>query len=158
MKFIDLKLYILADRIHHLNKRNRIRFERVLRRLKRRRNHVWSDLIAARDLPQAEPLVQELLEDVGEWRVKLQEFFHAHPGKPDDALQDRLGARLGHLEDRIEKALDKAPAGAISQLDGENLYRLLGAYRSASEAVIAYARAVGGIDWARWREDRKSVV
>jgi hypothetical protein len=62
MKFIDLKLYILADRIHHLNARTRVRFERVLRRLKRRRDHVWSDLIAARDLPieHATPMIDRI--------------------------------------------------------------------------------------------------
>ena len=51
MRFIDLKLFILDKRIRHLNNPSRPRFEKVLSRLKRRRNHVWSELLEVRDLP-----------------------------------------------------------------------------------------------------------
>jgi len=115
-------------------------------------------LSVARDLPQAEMLVQELLEDVREWRERVQAVLHAyaHDLTVDqaDVLHDRLTARLEHLETRIENAMDTAPAGAVSEQDNENFYVILGAWRSISEAVIAFARAAGAIEWARWREAR----
>ncbi len=115
-------------------------------------------LLAARDLPQAELLVEELLEDVREWRERVQAVLHAyaHDLAVDqaDALHDRLTARLEHLEARIEETLDTAPAGAVSEQDSENFYVILGAWRSISEAVIDFARAAGAIEWARWREAR----
>ena len=42
----------------------------------------------------------------------------------------------------------------MSPGEGEDLYRLLGAYRSVSEALVDYARAAGAIDWEPWREAR----
>ena len=58
------------------------------------------------------------------------------------------------LEARIREALDKAPEDRISDRDAENFYRLLGAYRGVSEALVEYAGNAGGIDWERWREER----
>lgn len=62
MRFIDLKLFILDKRIRHLNTRSRSRFEKVLCRLKRRRNHVWSELMEVRDLPEdaASPAIEHI--------------------------------------------------------------------------------------------------
>jgi uncharacterized membrane protein YccC len=116
--------------------------------------HRTQELFAARDLPQADLLVQELFADISEWRSKLQEVLLADVDGTAEVLQDRLVTRLGHLETRIEETVNKATSGEISGRDSENLYRLLAAYRGVSEAVVAYARAVSGIDWARWREPR----
>ena len=107
----------------------------------------------ARANPQA-----ELLTDVRAWRLKVQEalqgFSRDPAAAPADALRERLRARLEHLEGRIEETLDKAEEGELSDRDGENLYRLLGAYRGLSEAGIEYAGTAEGIEWERWRESR----
>jgi len=42
----------------------------------------------------------------------------------------------------------------VSSQDGENFYRLLGAYRGLSEAMVEYAGASGVIDWAGWRQEK----
>ncbi len=62
MRFIDLKLFILDKRIQHLNNRSRTRFEKVLHRLQRRRNYVWSELLEVRDLPAdvASPAIEHI--------------------------------------------------------------------------------------------------
>ena len=38
--------------------------------------------------------------------------------------------------------------------DEEKFYRLLGAYRAVSEALVDYAGDTADINWARWREER----
>ena len=43
---------------------------------------------------------------------------------------------------------------AVQPGDGECFYRLLGAFRSVSEALVRYADAAPGIEWSRWREER----
>jgi hypothetical protein len=51
-------------------------------------------------------------------------------------------------------ALNKAPESKVSDLTGENFYRLLGAYRGVSEALVNYVGSAGTIDWERWKEER----
>ncbi len=114
--------------------------------------------LEARESPQAALLVHELLEDVRAWRLKVQEVFQGwsrDPANPSvDALRERLAARLGHLEGRIEETLNKATEGDLTDQDSERLYRLLGAYRGLAEAGIEYAATAEGIEWSRWRESR----
>ena len=109
--------------------------------------------VAARELPQAQLIAKELSDDVSEWRGKLQGVFKSYETEAADVLKERLNARLAHLEKRIEEAVNKAAVEADDH-EAENLYRVLGAYRGVSEAALAYAHAVGGIDWGRWREAR----
>ena len=62
MRYIDLKLFILDKRIRHLKAGTRARFEKVLHRIKRRRDHVWSELMTVRDLPAdlASPAIEHI--------------------------------------------------------------------------------------------------
>jgi hypothetical protein len=75
-------------------------------------------------------------------------------GGEREALRSRLDGILGHLEERIKGALDKAPEGSFSDRDGESFYRLLGTYRGVSEALINYAGSEGEIDWGQWKDAR----
>ena len=108
--------------------------------------------------PHAKLLVRGLLTDVRAWRLKVREtlqgFSRDPAAAPADALRERLAAELEHLEGRIEETLGKAGEGELSDRDGERFYRLLGAYRGLSEAVIDYAVTAEGIAWDRWREAR----
>ena len=116
------------------------------------------ELMDTRDHPQAPLLVRELLMDLRAWRLKVQEIlllFSSDPAAtPKDQLSKRLSANLDRLEGRIEQTLNQASEGELSTADGENFYRLLGAYRGVSEAVVAYAGAAQGIAWERWRDSR----
>ena len=116
------------------------------------------ELMETRADPQAPLLVRELLSDLRVWRLGVQGtllLFSRDPAAASvDHLRERLSAKLEHLEGRIEETLNKVGEGDISDLDGERFYRLLGAYRGLSDAVVAYAGVAQGIDWKRWRESR----
>jgi uncharacterized membrane protein YccC len=116
------------------------------------------ELLEERGNPQAQFLVQELQEDVRAWRLRVQETFQRlseNPATGDrETFRTKLDGILDHLEERIKGALDKAPEGQFSDRDGENFYRLLGAYRGVSEALINYVGSTDTIDWTQWEEAR----
>lgn len=116
------------------------------------------ELLDVRAKPQATLLVRELLTDVRAWRLQVQEVlrdFSRDPAAVTSAeLRERLTAGLEYLEGRIEEILDKEGEGELSEQGGENFYRLLGAYRGLSDAVIEYAGIAEGIEWGCWRESR----
>ena len=58
------------------------------------------------------------------------------------------------LESRIKKILDRIEDNQLSEIDKENFYRLLGAYRGVSDALLEYSGNAGLIDWTEWREAR----
>lgn len=69
-------------------------------------------------------------------------------------LRERLAARLGHLETRIEQSLNGIPEGELSAADGERFFRLHGAYRGVSEAVADCFARTEAVEWARFSESR----
>jgi hypothetical protein len=117
-----------------------------------------AELLAERGSPQASFLVQELLLDVRAWHVKVQKSFQRLIENPAAGEEEKFRAGLAHilnhLEQRIEETLNKSVKKELSDLDGISFYRLLGAYRGVSEALVAYAGCAHTIDWARWREER----
>ena len=116
------------------------------------------ELMDAREAKQSALLVQEMLTDVRAWRLKVQDAFQGWSRDaevaPAEVLRQRLTARLGDLERRIEETLNTIGEGRLSDQEREYFYRLLGAYRGLSEAALDYATTVDGIDWSRWRESR----
>jgi len=58
------------------------------------------------------------------------------------------------LEARIQEALDKSDEARVSAEESGNMYRLLGAHRGVSEALVNFASKTVGIDWVRLREER----
>jgi hypothetical protein len=120
--------------------------------------HRLQELFEARRSPQAQFLVQELGEYIRDWRFKVQEVFQLLSEDPaagkQEALRTRLDRNLVQMEVRIKEALNKADEGQLRDRDGENFYRLLGAYRGVAEAAVAYAGVSGAIDWMPWYEER----
>jgi len=116
------------------------------------------ELLEAGVFQQSDLLVRELLADVRRWRVAVQEIFGQLADKPEIAetasLQSRLDAVLVRLEARIRMALDQIDAARVSAEESGNMYRLLGAHRGVSEALVNFAGKTVGIDWARLREER----
>jgi len=115
-------------------------------------------LLEERDNPQAQLLVQQLLEDFRAWRLGIQKTFMGLSMDPaagkQAAFRDKLDEMLQRLEAHIQDAIDKAPEKDYSDQDAENFYRLLGAYRGVSEGLVDYATNAGVIDWAPWHEER----
>jgi hypothetical protein len=71
-----------------------------------------------------------------------------------DAMLEKLKEIVQSLEGRIEDTMTAAADDQISGQEGENFYRLLGAYRGLSEALVNYSGSTVTIDWTRWREER----
>jgi uncharacterized membrane protein YccC len=116
------------------------------------------ELLEERGNPQAQFLVQELQADVHAWRLRVQETFQRLSEDPAagerETFRTKLDGLLGHLEERIKGALDKAAEGQLRAQDGANFYRLLGAYRGVLEAMVNYAEITDAIDWTQWEEAR----
>jgi len=114
------------------------------------------EALEARALLPYEGIGHELYSEIDAWRTGLQEIFRSLSLDPDAAdhagFRARLDGKLARLEAHIEDALNKADTTGISPQVVENSYRLLGAHRSLSEAVIAFAQQVPAIDWPRLRE------
>jgi len=120
--------------------------------------HRLQELFEARRNPQAQFLVDELSEDIRDWRFKMQEIFQLLAKNPaaikHDSLRTRMDRNMEEIEARIKRVLNKADKGQISDRDSENFYHILGAYRGVSEAAVAYVGVSGAIDWKPWHEER----
>ena len=76
-------------------------------------------------------------------------------GTDSTALRSRLDKKLAAMEERIEQALNTAPPGSDGTgIESEELYRLLGAYRGLSQAIIDVAESGAQLDWVALRESR----
>jgi hypothetical protein len=97
-------------------------------------------------------------QSVHAWRESIESLFVKWSGNPGSEpavdLEQRLAAMLSELEQRIDATIEQAGRESLSEEDGENFYRLLGAYRGVSEAAVAYAGNAATIDWADWREEK----
>jgi uncharacterized membrane protein YccC len=115
-------------------------------------------LLEARETRQAESLAREMKQSVHAWRESIESLFVKWSGNPGSEpavdLEQRLAAMLSELEQRIDATIEQAGRESLSEEDGENFYRLLGAYRGVSEAAVAYAGNAATIDWADWREEK----
>jgi hypothetical protein len=116
------------------------------------------NLLEAREPRQAESLAREMQESVHAWRERIESLFVKWSGNPGSVpavdLEQRLAAVLSVLEQRIDAITAQPDRATLSAEDGENFYRLLGAYRGVSEATVAYAGIAGTIDWAEWGEEK----
>ena len=115
-------------------------------------------LLEARALPQAQVFIDELLVDSRAWRINLQDTFQHLSKYPMIENQVEFYLKLTEitefLESRIKIILDRIEDDQLSEIDKENFYRLLGAYRGVSDALLEYSGNARLIDWAEWREAR----
>ena len=115
-------------------------------------------LVDAHKHPQAELLVSQLRDDLRTWRLKVEDQFHGWAEDPTarlgEDLQARLAAKLTSMEARVVEVVDLVPHGELSDEDWKHFYRLLGSYRSLSEAVVGHACLAETVDFGQWREAR----
>ena len=116
------------------------------------------DLIEARTTAQSQGLVRELSAQVSAWRTGLEEILSNISQRPDAAdfagLRAQLDATLEHMEGQIVKAGAGADQTSVSMRESEDSFRLLGALRGVSEALVNVAKQLRGIDWVHLREER----
>jgi hypothetical protein len=100
----------------------------------------------------------ELQREIETWRSALRTNFRRLAVDPDagDATGFRaaLDGKLQALEDQIKKTLNRRDQVRLSGEQEVGAYRLLGAHRGLSEAVIAFTKAAGVVNWPRLREER----
>ena len=103
-------------------------------------------------------LVNELGDEAAHWRRKLQEAFVSLGSAPADleqkAYRTSLDRLMHRMEKRIREILDRSTGEQLSREDGQDFYRLLGAYHGVSESLVGYTAAAGAIDWSPWHEER----
>lgn len=107
---------------------------------------------------QAESVVQELLKDMRAWRVEMQNIFQHLSKDPamgeSEIFCNKLTKIMDRLEGRINEMVNNSSTEEISSQDAKNFYRMLGAYRGVSVALINYVESTDVIDWSQWREER----
>jgi len=122
--------------------------------------HRIKDLVEAAGAPQADAVERQLREELAAWHQVIEGRFRLRGDGPAPMIEslpdarDRLAARLARLEARIEEMFAQAGEASLSTEDCRNLYRLLGSYRSVSEAAVGFAELADGIDWSEWQEPR----
>jgi hypothetical protein len=116
------------------------------------------DLVEARATAQSPELVRELSAEVRVWRTDLRKILSNLSQRPEAAdfadLQAQLDATLERVEGKIGKAVAGGNPTNLSGQEHENSFRLLGALRGVSEALVDFAKQVKGIDWIHLREER----
>ena len=116
------------------------------------------ELVEVRGSLRNQYLIDELGDEALDWRRGLQEAFVDLASAPADLRQEtyrsRLDGLIERLETRIRQTLDRSTEEQFSREDGEQLYRLLGAYRGVSESLVGYTAAAGAIEWGPWHEER----
>lgn len=119
--------------------------------------HGIERLTETRDAGQAKPLARELRDDLDTWCESVEIVFHRWSEnlqpEPGVALREKLVSWMTGLDERIGRAMKQSEMETLDESDLEEFYRLLAAFRSVSEAVVAYAVAGCTIDWAQWREE-----
>jgi len=115
-------------------------------------------LMEARANPQSQLLLDELLADGHIWRTRLQETFQSltdYPALNHHARwQQQMAETMALFELRIATLLNQSNDVALSRVEKENFYYLLGAYQGVSDAILEYSSYAQLINWEQWHEDR----
>jgi len=118
------------------------------------------EMVEARELPQADLLVEATIDDLRAWRLTAQEQLRFWADDPalavsqGSAIRDRLVARISRLEAQIGETIRGVKEGQVEQGELENFYRILGSFEGMTESGIEYSQAAEEIDWAMWKEAR----
>lgn len=115
-------------------------------------------LLDAESAAQSSILAQELLQDMHDWRSGVQDTLRQLSTAPETVnyaqLRSRLEAIISRLEVHVDGTLNIRGVTDGQPGNGDNLYRLLGAYRGFSEVLVELAGLMYPINWANLRESR----
>jgi hypothetical protein len=115
------------------------------------------ELQEVRSLPQSAHLSTALKTDMLAWRERVLDIMQQlseNPAYRERLERSRLDNILAGVESRIEQCLDGSANAKLSSEDEQNFYRLLGAYRGTSEALLDFDQQAAKVDWAPWYEER----
>jgi hypothetical protein len=115
------------------------------------------ELLEVRALPQSPVLVEALGEDMQAWRDKIIAALHllsADPSQSGSLVREGLDKRLARMEQRVAEVLNDHSIEQQGREYEANFYRLLGAYRGTSLALLDFAELAVNVDWNPWFEER----
>jgi uncharacterized membrane protein YccC len=115
------------------------------------------EMQVARSLSQSAMLTRKLKNDMLAWRervIEIMQQLSIDPAYRKKLERGRLDTLLAGLENRIEQCLDGTAEHELSSADEQNFYRLLGAYRGTSEALLEFAHQAATVDWNPWYKER----
>ena len=115
------------------------------------------ELLEVRQLPQSPRLVAALAADMQVWRehaLGALDLLSTDPSQSVRFRRFRLEEQLTLIENRVEEILNEAGSDMLEPEHRGNFYRLLGAYRGSSEALLDFAELGANVDWAPWYEER----
>ena len=96
-----------------------------------------------------------ILED---WHTVMLHEFAILAAAPDTdrvaQLRRDIAEAAGRFEERLQSFIDKKGGILKSEKDSVSCYRLLGACRGVSEALIRYTDNSAAIKWQPWHEER----
>ncbi len=125
-----------------------------MRQISRRLN----GLVALRAHHQSRILVEGVDVELCTWRRSVIEILRGMSDDPNAAaeadLRNRLSSTMQRLEEQIVASLDAATEDQFTEQETSDFYRLLGAYRGVSEALVGFAGRARDIQWAPWHEER----
>jgi len=102
--------------------------------------------------------VRDFVPGAADWKASVQSTFlklSTDPTAGDPAsYHSRLCSIMAAMEQHIQSQVNALAKGQVSVQDGENFYRLLGAWRGVSEALVAYAGNTKPVKWTPWHEER----
>ena len=110
------------------------------------------------DRLEQELQAQELRAGVQAWQTRIREFFQLLSKNPTAGnsviFYPVLKGVLENLEVRTQETLNGLSIDQVAPQDEESIYRLLGAYRGASEAIGDYVKSTDAIHWSPWKEEK----
>ena len=115
------------------------------------------ELQEVRSLPQSAYLATALKTDMLAWRERVLDIMQQlskDPAYRKSLERGLLDNRLAGVESRIQQCLDREAGTQLSSADEQNFYRLLGAYRGTSEALLDFAQQAAKVDWTPWYQER----
>ena len=121
-------------------------------------NNKVEDLLTARDLSYTDETVTQLLMELRAWREAIQTVSKGLAEGREEFLQPdyrtRLDVRMSHLEELLREIISSGAVGSENVSGDQSLYRLLGAFRGISEALLGVVEPAAKVDWTRFREAR----
>jgi hypothetical protein len=115
------------------------------------------ELLQVRRLPQSPSLETGLKQDMQAWRkevLDVLDMLSRDPSRTQRVRRARLKEQLDSIEKRVEQVLKEQGSSISSEEYRGNFYRLLGAYRGSSEALLDFAELGAKVDWDPWYEER----
>jgi uncharacterized membrane protein YccC len=115
------------------------------------------ELFEVRKLPQSPQLVAALEEDMQAWRQRVLtalDLLSKDPSQGRKLRRVRLDEQLARIEKRVKELINESTGEELKPEYRGNFYRLLGAYRGSSEALLDFAQLCDKVDWTPWFEER----